>query len=42
MTFQAHQSFQFFKQNTWFLENNGALCKYLHWILHYSGLSAKK
>ena len=32
----ARQNFQFFKQKTWFLENNRALSKFLYWILHYS------
>ena len=31
----ARQSFQFFKQNTWFLKSNGALPKFLYGILHY-------
>ena len=31
----AHQSFQTFRQNTWFLQNNRALSKFLHGILHY-------
>ena len=31
----AHQSSQFFRQNTWFLENNGALSKFFYGILHY-------
>ena len=31
----AHQSFQIFKQNTWFLKNNRALSKFLYGILHY-------
>ena len=26
---------QFFRQNTWFLENNRALPNFLHGILHY-------
>ena len=30
----APQSFQFFRQITWFLENNGALSKFLHEILY--------
>ena len=29
------QSFQIFRQNTWFLENNRALSKFLYGILHY-------
>ena len=32
----ARQNFQFFKQKTWFLENNRALSKFLYGILHYS------
>ena len=34
----ARQNFQFFRQNTWFLENNRALSKFksdLNQILHY-------
>ena len=31
----ACQSFQVFRQNTWFLENNRALSKFLYGILHY-------
>ena len=31
----ACQSFQIFRQNTWFLENNRALSKFLYEILHY-------
>ena len=31
----ARQSFQFFRQNTWFLENNRALFKFLCGISHY-------
>ena len=34
MVVEARQSFQFFKQMTWFLRNNGALSKYRSWILH--------
>ena len=30
----ARQSFQFFRQNTWFLENNRVLSKFLYGILH--------
>ena len=30
----AQQSFQFFKQNIWFLENDRALSKFLYRILH--------
>ena len=29
------QSFQIFRQNTWFLENKRALSKFLYGILHY-------
>ena len=29
------QSFQFFRQNTWFFENNRALSKFLYGILNY-------
>ena len=35
MVVRDRQSFQFFKQNTWFLEDNRALSKFLHGILHY-------
>ena len=31
----ARQSFQTFSQNTWFLENNRVLSKFLYGILHY-------
>ena len=31
----ARQSFQIFRQNTWFLKNNRALSEFLHGILHY-------
>ena len=31
----ARQSFQFFRQTTWFLENNRALSKILYGILLY-------
>ena len=31
----ARQSFQIFRQNTWFLENNRALPKFLYGNLHY-------
>ena len=31
----ARQNFQIFRQNTWFLENNRALPKFLYRILHY-------
>ena len=31
----ARQSFQIFRQNTWFLENNRALSKLLYGISHY-------
>ena len=31
----AHQSFQFFKQITWFLRNNAALSKFRYQILYY-------
>ena len=35
MVIGARQSFQFFRQNTGFLENNRALSKFLYEILHY-------
>ena len=31
----ARQNFQIFRQNSWFLENNRALSKFLYEILHY-------
>ena len=31
----ACQSFQFFRQNVWFLENNRVLFKFLNGISHY-------
>ena len=31
----ARQSFKIFWQNTWFLENNKAVSKFLYGILHY-------
>ena len=35
MVVGARQSFQLFRQNNWFLENNRALSKRLFEILHY-------
>ena len=35
MVVEARQSFQFLRQNTWFLENNRALSKFLYGILYY-------
>ena len=35
MVVTARQSFQFVRQNTWFLRNNRPLPKFLHGILHY-------
>ena len=35
MVVGVRQSFQFFRQNTWFLENSGTLPKLLYKILHY-------
>ena len=35
MVVGARQSFQFFRQITWFLENNRALSKFLHGTLHH-------
>ena len=35
MVVRASQSFQFFRQNTWFLKNSRALSKFLYDILHY-------
>ena len=31
----SRQSFQFFKQKTWFLENNKALSKFLYGVSRY-------
>ena len=31
----ARQSFQFFRQITWFLGNKKALPKFKYWILHH-------
>ena len=31
----ARQSFQFFRQKTWFLENNRVLSEFFNGILHY-------
>ena len=31
----ARQSFQFFREKTWFLENNRVLSKFLSGDLHY-------
>ena len=31
----AHHSFEIFRQNTWFLEDNRALSNFLYGILHY-------
>ena len=35
MAVGACQSFQFLRQNTWFLKNKRALCRFLCVILHY-------
>ena len=35
MVVEVRQSFQFFRQNTWFLENDTALSKFCYGILHY-------
>ena len=35
MVVGARHGFQFFRQTTWFLENNRALSKILYGILHY-------
>ena len=35
MVVGARQNFQFFKQKTWFLENNRAMSEFLYGILHY-------
>ena len=35
MVVGARQSFQFFREETWFRENNGALSKFLYGIWHY-------
>ena len=34
MVVEVCQSFQFFRQNTWFLENDTALSKFCYGILH--------
>ena len=31
----TRQSFQFFRQNTWYLENNRDLSKFLYGVSHY-------
>ena len=35
MVVGARQRFQFFRQNTWFLENKRALSKFLYENVHY-------
>ena len=35
MVVEVRQSFQFFRQKTWFLENDTALSKFCYGILHY-------
>ena len=35
MVVGAPQRFQFFRQKTWFLENNRALSKFLYGVSHY-------
>ena len=35
MVVGAHQSFQFFRQITWFLRNKRVLSKFNYWILHH-------
>ena len=35
MVVGARQSFQFFRQITWFLRNARTLCKFQYWILHH-------
>ena len=35
MVFGASESFQFFRQKAWFLENNRALSKVLYGVSHY-------
>ena len=35
MAVEGHQSFQFFRQIAWFLENNKALSKFRYRILHH-------
>ena len=39
MVVGARDSFHFFRQKTWFLENSRALSKFLFEILHYLLLS---
>ena len=38
----ARQIFQIFRQNTWFLENNRALSKFLYGILHLKSVHKKQ
>ena len=35
MVAEARQSFQFFRQNIWFLKNKKPFAKFLYVILHY-------
>ena len=35
MVVGARQTFRFFRQKPWFLENNRALSKFLYGVLHY-------
>ena len=35
MVVEVRQSFQFFRQTIWFLEDIRALSKFKYWILHY-------
>ena len=35
MVVETRQSFQFFRQKTWFVENSRALSKFLYGVSHY-------
>ena len=39
MVVGTRQSFQFFRQNTWFLENDRALCKFLYGVWDFALLN---
>ena len=41
MVVGARHSSQIFRQNTWFLENNRALSKFLYGIWHYLNIIIK-
>ena len=42
MVVRARQSFQFFREVTWFLGNKRALSKFKYWILYYLIISIIK